>query len=305
MKNLIISLCLALGTLNASAQKVTEFVVPFGTGGVSDITARVIVKGMSNEKYVVANRPGAGSQIAIAYSAKNNLPMLSTASAVFASNLYALKNLSYNPDKDLEIIASVGVIPTVLICNKKTGITKISDIVDRSSSLSFGTGGFGTNDHLVTEYLFSLTKKRPILVTYAAGGNVHAVNLLGGHIDCTFTNYPTVKSIIDHQNVQVILSSHAIPGLNAPTWEQVFKKPFPIQSYLVVNVPSTMSPAQKKEITQDFALSLSKESVKEDLKRAGLFVRAGTTSADIAQAVAANLAIRDFIKTQKLNLQGN
>jgi hypothetical protein len=93
--------------------------------------------------------------------------------------------------------------------------------------------------------------------------------------------------------------------LNAPTWEQVFKKPFPIQSYLVVNVPSTMSPAQKKEITQDFTLSLSKASVKDDLKRAGLFVRAGTTSADIAQAVAANLAIRDFIKTQKLNLQGN
>lgn len=303
MKKLFFTLCLVVST-SSWANRVSEFVIPFNPGGVSDIAGRIIVKGLPVGKYVAVNKPGLGSQVAIEYSKQQQAMMLSTASSVFATNLFAIKNLNYNPDQDLEIIGTVGIIPAILVCNKQSGVNSINDLLNSNKQLSFGIVNLGSNDHLVTELLFSMLKKRHILVAYAGGGNQGVINLVGGHIDCMFTNFPTVKPMLDHVNLQVVMTSHSIE-LPYPTWEQEFKKPFPIQSYLVVNVSSQLSNDLKKEYVKDLTYSLSNNQTKKLLEQAGIVVKAGTDPSDIKKAVDANRAIRKFILDQKLDLSKN
>jgi len=301
MKKLIFSLCFALASTSAMAQKPNGLVIPFGPAGVSDTVGRIVVKALPANKYIAINKPGAQSQIAVEYSNKNNSMMLSTASSVFAANLFAVKNLSYNPDRDLEIIASVGISPVVLVCHRQTGLETINDVLTTKKPLSFGVGGIGTSEHLVTELLFSMMKSRPILATYV-GGHPASVNLAGGHIDCIFGNYVTLRPLLKNSNLKVIISSHAVDTA-IPTWTQTFKKSFPIESYLAINVSSKLDPQLKKEYSQDLTEALQKESVKQELGQAGLFVKAGTSSSDIKQVIDANMSIRKFIQTNNINLQ--
>jgi tripartite-type tricarboxylate transporter receptor subunit TctC len=303
MKKIIFYLFVMVTQLS-HANKVSEFVIPFNPGGVSDITGRIIVNSLPGGKYVVVNKPGYGSQAAIEYSNQQQTMMLSTASSVFATNLFAIKNLNYNPDQDLEIIGTVGIIPVVLACNKQSGINSVSDMLNSTKQLTFGIVNFGSNDHLVTELLFHTLKKRHILVAYAGGGNIGVVNLVGGHIDCMFTNFPTIKPMLNHSNLKVLLASQSIDS-TYPTWEHEFKKPFPIQSYLVVNVSSNLSSTLKKQYVKDLTHSLNDNQTIIALEQAGLVVKAGTSPANIKKAVDANNSIRKFIKDQKLDLSKN
>src|SRR5687768_11294112 len=70
-------LCFLLATTCALAQsfptKPIRFLVPFGPGGVGDITARVVAQKMSDQmgqQVIIDNRPGAGGVVATEIVAK-------------------------------------------------------------------------------------------------------------------------------------------------------------------------------------------------------------------------------------------
>jgi tripartite-type tricarboxylate transporter receptor subunit TctC len=302
MKKIFAYLWLSLIATTATAQKPIEFVVPHAPGGVSDITTRIIDKGLPLGKYTVINKPGAGSQIGINHIMQQSGMLLATATQVFVSNPYTFKDLSYDPDRDLDIIATVGIIPSVLVCNQKSGMKSFKDVLTTNKSLAFGIAGYGSNEHLVSELLISMSKTRHRLVPYSAGGSSQLVNLVGGHIDCVFANYSTLRPFIDNPELLILISSHDL-GLNGPTWQQAFEHPFPLQSYQVVTVPSRMNSALKQELKNDLAQAFKNKEVIQSLKRSGLFVQAGVAPADIAQAVSANQVAHRFIQTQNINLQ--
>lgn len=304
MKKSLAFLCLSFFAALSMAKNPVEFVVPHAPGGVSDITARVVDKGLPAGKYVVINKPGGGSQIAVNHIMQRPGMLLATSTQVFVSNLYTFKDLSYNPDRDLEIVATVGVIPSVLYCNKKANVKSVKEILSTDKSLSFAIGGYGSNEHLVTELLFSMSKTRHRLVPFSAGGNAGAVAMVGGHVDCMFANFPTIRPFADNSEIVALVSSHDNLGLNVKTWQQEFGQQFPIQSYIVVAVPSQMDASAKQEIKNDLRQAFKNRDVTEGLKNAGLFVRTGVDSADIQQAVLANENARRFIQKNQLDLQG-
>jgi len=305
MKKILIFLYLSLATTVAMSKNPTEFVVAHAPGGVSDITVRTVAKGLPAGKYVVINKPGGASQIGINHIMQRPGMLLATSTQVFVSNLFIFKDLSYNPDKDLENIATVGMIPSVLACNRNTGIKNVKDLINTYKPLAFGTGAYGTNTHLVTELLFTKTKTRQQVIPYPAGGNPHIVAMIGGHVDCVFANLPDIKPFVDNPNLVLLLASHSDLGLNVRSWEQEFAQPFPLQTYLLVVVPSNMDSALKQDIKNDLAQSFKNSEVVTGLKNSGLFVNASTDAKDINRAVEANLSARKFIKTNKINLQGN
>jgi tripartite-type tricarboxylate transporter receptor subunit TctC len=304
MKTSLAFLCLSFFVALSWAKTPVEFVVPHAPGGVSDITARIVDKGLPAGQYVVINKPGAGSQIAVNYIMQRPGMLLATSTQVFVSNLYTFKDLSYHPDRDLDIVATVGIIPSVLACNKKSEIRDLTDILNTNKSLSFAIGGYGSNEHLVTEVLFSMSKTRHRLVPFSSGGNSHAVALVGGHVDCMFANYPTIKSFISNSDLNVLITSHDGLDLGIKSWQKEFGRPFPLQSYIVIAVPAKMESNSKQEIRNNLGQALKNSEVREGLKNSGLFVQAGVDSADIKAAISANMSARKFIQTNQIDLLG-
>ena len=286
----------------ANAQSL-EFTVMHAPGGVSDIVTRYISRHYPDKNYVVVNRPGAAGKIAMSHLMTEKTHMLATTVQVFVTNPLNFNDLNYDPKKDLDVLATVGIMPSALLCNKKTGIESYNDFINVKKSLSFAVGGYGSSEHIATEVLLSKSKVKHIVVPYAQGGNKSVLDLLGGHVDCMFGNYPTVKSYTDNENLKLLLTSHSI-GLSAPTWESIYKEVFPFQSYLSIIVPKSMNEATKTKITKDLSTAFQSTEYKQGLTELGLFFKSDTDRGKIQESLNYNDSLRKFILDNKVKTAG-
>jgi tripartite-type tricarboxylate transporter receptor subunit TctC len=275
-----------------------EFTVMHAPGGVSDITTRYIAKNL-DKKYVVVNRPGASGKIAMGHLMNEKTMLLATVVQVFVTNPINFNDLNYDHKIDLEVLATIGIMPSALLCNAKTGITSYQDFINTKKSLSFAVGGYGSSEHIATEVLLSKRKNNHIVVPYAQGGNKSVLDLVGGHVDCMFGNYPTVKAYTNHENLKLLLTSHAV-GLKTSTWESFYKEVFPFQSYLSVIVPKTMDEYTKGKITADLKTIFQSAEYKQGLTDIGLFFKSDTDKSKIKESLNYNDNIRKFILENKI-----
>src|SRR5262249_7905797 len=81
--------------------------VPFTPGGATDLIARAVAQNLGQrlgQTFVVENRPGAGTTIAAATTAKaapDGYTLMQATSGTMAMNPTIFKKLPYEPDKDL------------------------------------------------------------------------------------------------------------------------------------------------------------------------------------------------------------
>lgn len=287
MKTFILTLIMYLH-LSANA---IEFTVMHGPGGVSDITTRFLSDQIGSNKYQVVNRPGAGGRIALRHMLQENTMLLATMAQVFVTNPINFKDLEHIPDRDFTVLATIATMPSVLVCNKKTNINTYKDFQNNTKPLTFGVAGYGSSEHIATEILIKNVNTPHLIVPYSLGGSSSVVNLLGGHIDCMFANYPTIRSHL--ASVNVLLSSHDI-GVTM-TWKEMYKESFPFDSYLAVIVPTNMSTDQKSKITQDLSTAFKNKDYNKSLLNLGLFPNSSTDSKMLEKVRINNLSVRKFI----------
>lgn len=299
IKKYILTMILATSSVLATADSKIEFTVMHGPGGVSDITTRELNKDLN---YNVVNRPGAGGRIAIRHLMQQEAISLATMAQIYVTNPLNVKDLNYNPATDLELIATVGVMPSALVCNKQTGISTFKEFINTKKSLSFAIGGFGSSEHLSTETLLSKLSTKHKIVAYAQGGNTGLVDLLGGHIDCMFANYPTIKSHLADLNF--IMISHDI-GTNATLWESEFNQSFPLQSYLGIIVSKKLDTSVKSKIKSDIKAAFENTSLNNRLSAIGLFPKLGMDADSLKNALDNNENLKKFILDNKIKTSGS
>lgn len=298
MKKIFLLLSLVLSTFQVTAKE-TEFTIMHGPGGVSDIVTRFIASEMNNN-YIPTNRPGGGGIPAISHLMREETLMLATMVQVFVTNPINHQNLIYNPKEDLEVVATIGIMPSALVCNNKTGFKSYSDFQNSKNAVSFGFGGWGSNEHIATEILLFKNKQiDATLVPYATGGNRAVTDLVGGHIDCMFANLPTIRSQLTNENLIILLTSHEV-GLKVPTWEGIYQQSFPFQGYLSVIIPKKMSADKKEMIRKDLGRSFLNLNYKSRLAELGLFPVPSINEKDITRSLQEMDSIRKFLLTNNI-----
>jgi tripartite-type tricarboxylate transporter receptor subunit TctC len=179
---------LAAAAASVSAQnfpvKPIRLLVPFGPGGVGDITARVVAQkiGVSlGQQIVVDNRPGAGGIVASEIVAKAapdgyTLLLLNNAHAVSMS---LFKSLPYNTLRDFAPISSIANFSIVLLVNTDSPIKSVKDFIATAKAspgkLNVGTIQIGATQHLSSELFKSMAGLDWVHVPYTNTGL-----LLGG-----------------------------------------------------------------------------------------------------------------------------
>jgi tripartite-type tricarboxylate transporter receptor subunit TctC len=292
MKKLLLILSLFVQIANA-----TEFTVHHAPGGPSDKTTRIIQKYLPNDRYVVVNRPGAQGKLAVRQVINTDSLMLATMAQIYVNNKIS-GIADYDPEKDLKVIASIGTMPSVLVCRSDSTIQGIPDIIKRDK-LSFAVAGIGSSEHLATEVLFNKISKRHLIVPYSAGGSKSVMDMLGGHIDCMFANYPTVKEWVQDNRLNVIMSSHEL-GLGVSTWESLYNEKFPFNATLAIVVSSQNT---NQNIIRDLRNVMSNKEFVEDLKSVGIFPTVSVTKEAIDQVLKNNNNIRDVIVKNNITLK--
>ena len=169
-------------------------IVPFGPGGIADITARSVAQAMSvalKQAIVVDNRPSAGSIVGSAAVAKAapdgyTLLLMSNGNAVSAS---LFKTLPYDMGRDFAPIATLGYFDLALFVNAGSRFKNVADLLAfaraNPGKLTLGSITAGSTQNLATELFKTTTGIDAVIVPYK-GTPAVVTALRAGEIDAGF-----------------------------------------------------------------------------------------------------------------------
>jgi tripartite-type tricarboxylate transporter receptor subunit TctC len=159
-------------------------IVPYSTGGGSDITARLVAPELSkvlNETIVVVNKPGAGDIIGVEYishAAPDGYTLLLAAGTGMVMDPAIYKNLPYDVQRDFEPITDIATTPLFVVVKGDSPIKSIHDLIayikENPSKATYASAA--SVFWLTTELFAQQADIHPTRVPYkGAGGMVLAV----------------------------------------------------------------------------------------------------------------------------------
>jgi tripartite-type tricarboxylate transporter receptor subunit TctC len=194
-KSFVLIFCAATCTWAVGQQaypnKPIKIVVPFGAGGVADLTARTVAQKLGDnmgQSIVIENKPGAGGVVATDAVAKSapdgyTLLLMSNATAVSAG---LFKSLPYDAEKDLTPLSILGTFDIAIVVPQESKFANLGDLLSFAKAnpgkLNIGSINVGSTQHLAAE-LFKSTAGIDAQVVPFNGTPAVLTALRGGQID--------------------------------------------------------------------------------------------------------------------------
>ena len=215
---LIAVAALLAGAFAARAEwpdKPVHFVVPFGPGGLADVTFRVVAEklsGIIGKPVLVENQPGAGGIAAAATVMKSRpdghtLLVIANGTAISKS---LFKSLPYDPVKDLAPVALVAYFDLVVLAKGDSRYKTLADLLAAARAspgkLNFGSINPGSTQNLSAE-LFKTTAGIDVPVIPFRTSNDAATAVIGGELDAVFESYTAMKGLIDSGRLRPLAST--------------------------------------------------------------------------------------------------
>jgi tripartite-type tricarboxylate transporter receptor subunit TctC len=176
-------------------EKSIRLVVPWPAGGGADAVGRAVAHALTTElgkTVYVENVAGAGGNIGTQQfirSAPDGYTLLLATSSTNAANPYLYKKTGFDPIKDFTPVASVALIPSVLVVPAESKFKSPQEIVAAAKAapgkLSYGSGGVGASAHLAGELFKSVAKVNITHVPYKGSGPA-LTDVMGGQLDLMF-----------------------------------------------------------------------------------------------------------------------
>ena len=278
--------CAGTGLLHAQPapwpNKPIKYIVPFSPGGVSDAVARLVALHLTDklgQSVIVENKPGVsgilGTQL-VAKSPADGYTLMGGTITTHAVNPFFTKNLGYDPVKDFAPVSLVGMVSNVLVVPSTSRFNSVQNIIDelkaKPDSLTYGTAGAGTSQHLSGQLFQSISGTRLRQIVYK-GGSQAMVDLVGGQIDMVFETVAAARPMIDGKRVKVLgvtsskvlanlpgvlpLADSGVPGFAMQSWQGVF-------------APAGTPKAIVDRLSKDIAAIIAMPDVQEKLRNLGV-----------------------------------
>ncbi len=193
-----------------------KILVGFAPGGTTDVTSRMVSQKLSeslHQQFIVENRAGAGSNIAMGLAAKaapDGYTILGVSSAFMVNpSLYGDK-CPYKPE-DFAPITLWADSPNVIIVNPSVKATSLKELIDlihaTSGKFSIATAGIGTTPDLSTELLRMTYKLDAVRVPFNGGGPA-AQAVLQGQTQIGFDALPPAAPLIKAGQLRAVAMAY-------------------------------------------------------------------------------------------------
>lgn len=181
--------------------RAVRVVVPFATGGPTDIVGRVIANKLADllgQPFFVENKTGAGGNIgadAVAKALPDGYTLLVATVSTHAINPGLYTKMPYDPIRDFAPIAQVGVTPSLLGVNPSLPVKTVQELIalvrDNPGKYTYGSSGVGSILHLCGEQLKAAAGGLEITHVPYRGSAPMMTDLVGGQITMAFDATPT------------------------------------------------------------------------------------------------------------------
>lgn len=225
-------------TLTVSAAQADEWptsdvrlVVPYAPGGTTDVLSRRVADLLQDEldtNVVVENRPGAGSTVATGRLARggrdaDHTILMASPGHTIGAAIYP--GLAYDPVDDFVFIQNVLDIPNVMVVPADSPYNSVLEFIEaaQDQNMAFSSSGVGSSIHMSGELFKTLTGSDMTHVPFAGSGAALPA-LLGGDVDLSFENMPTVFSHIQTGDLKAlaVTSEERSPYLpDVPTLKEI------------------------------------------------------------------------------------
>jgi tripartite-type tricarboxylate transporter receptor subunit TctC len=281
---------LAAAASGAAAQtyptKPVRIVVPFGPGGVADISARAVAQKMGEsmgQQVIVENKPSAGGILASETVAKAEpdgytLLFITNGNSVSES---LFKSLPYNSVKDFAPVSTVGFFDFVLFVKNDSDIKSVGDLLARMRAnpgrLNIGTINPGSGQHLSAELLKSMAGVDAQIITYKSTPEVITA-VISGQVQVGLDIVAPVMAQVKGGSLRMIAvsSRQRSPILpDVPTVAESGVPGYESESWNGVAAPVKTPPAIIERLNKEVRAAVASPDVKKRLQDLGIDARAG------------------------------
>lgn len=251
--------------------------VPFTAGSGSDTSARFFADQLAkifNGSFVVENKPGASGIIAV--SAVKNAPadghaILLASNSPISVNPVTIKDLPYDPLRDLKPISGVTRGMNALVVEPNSPIRTLADLVDKSKQKPAMVGTYSDGYRLALEWLSSQTGAKFQNVPYKGGSPVFN-DVMGGHLDAGVVDLGGASELIRNGKLRVLTVSGEARHkdfLNVPTVRESGYPDYVNYSWTSFYVRSETPDDITKKLADAMQIALHAQSARDFVKKTG------------------------------------
>ena len=283
----IATLHAGLASAQAFPTKPIRIIVPFGVGGIADITARTVAQRLSEtlgQQVLVDNRPSAGGIVASEAVAKAEpdgytLLLMSNGTAVSAG---LFKALPFDPVKDFATVSTLGFFDIALIAGTESRFKTLAELIAfgraNPGKLNIGTINIGSTQNLAGE-LFKSSAGIDAQIVPFKGTPPVITALRGGEVDLAVEILGPVMSQISAKAVRVlaVMGEKRFDGLpDVPTVRETGIANFNVASWNALAAPAKTPRDVIARLNKEVAAAVNSPAVRQRLKELGVDARAGT-----------------------------
>ena len=192
-----------------------RIVVGFPPGTSSDITARLIAEWLSQrlgQQIVVENRTGAGTNIAadaVVQAVPDGYSLL-WVTQTNAINATLYESLNFNFIRDIDPVAGVIRVPTVMMVNPSVPAKTVPEFIAYAKAnpdkINMSSPGIGSANHVLGELFQMMTGVKLVHVPYKGS---QFPDLLSGQVQITFNPLPSSLNFINTGKLRALAVTSA------------------------------------------------------------------------------------------------
>ncbi len=299
----LIASLLGLGTTAASAQtfptKPVRIVVPFGPGGVGDLTARAVASSLSEQwgqGVIIDNRPGAGGVTAADMVAKApadgyTLFLMSNGTAVTQA---VFERLPFDSVRDFTPVSTLGFFDIAVVVPENSRFRTLQELVAHAKAnpgrLNVGSINVGSTQNLAAE-LFKSTAGMDVQIVPYNGTPALMAALRGGQLDVGVEILGPVLPHLQANTMRVLAvtgENRSIVLPDVPTARESGITGFVASSWNALAAPAGTPPAIIDKLHRDIATALASAEVRDKLQNLNVAAR-GSTPQETADLLASDI----------------
>lgn len=265
---------------DAWPSKPITLVVPFASGGTTDIIGRVVGHKLGealHQPVVVDNRPGAGGTIGASNVARANPDgytfLLATVAHTMAPSIY--KSLPYEFTRDLDPVGMVALTPNVLLVNSSLPVKTVPELIAyikaHPGQVNYGSAGIGSTEHMSGALFRSLTGTDIAHVPYK-GGAPMMTDLIAGQIQMAIETSPSAAPHVRSGKVKALAvtsakRSAAYPGV--PTLSESVKG-YEVTTWYALMAPHGTPAAIEQRVAAELTKVLKQPDIQKKFEEQGV-----------------------------------
>ena len=264
-----------------------RLVVPFGAGGVADLTARTVAQKLSEslgQSVLVDNRPGAGGVVAGDLVAKadpdgHTLLLMSNGTAVSAG---LFKSLPFDTLRDFAPVSTLGFFDIAIITQGDSKFKTLSDLLAYARAnpgkLNLGSINIGSTQNLAAE-LFKSSAGVDMQIVPFNGSPAVITALRGGQIDAAVEILAPVLPQINAKALRALAVTGAKRAAvlpDVPTAKESGVTNYEAASWNAIAAPAKTPKSVIARLNKEITAALNSPDVKKRLADQNVAAQAST-----------------------------